>query len=100
MAIMNIEQRRNFELIKAMHTVVMYLNDEEAIEPWFYAYPDGADDEELMEMAGDMESMDFLCANFGRRIAQGAENGWFTQPYSEFEETIGEKHLYGAKKGD
>ena len=98
MPIMSKEQENNLKLIKAMHTVVMSLNDEDAIAPWFYSYPDGADDEELMEIAGDMELMDDLCVNFRRRMKFGADNGWFTQPHEEFMQTRGEPHLYGAKK--
>lgn len=98
MSIMSKEQSENLKLIKAMHTVVMSLNDEDAIEPWFFDYPDGADDEELEYIAGDMELMDDLCSNFRNRMAQGAKSGWFTQPYDEFKYTRGEKHLYGAEE--
>jgi len=106
MAIMEIERKRNFELIKAMHTVVMTLNDDDAIDPWFYSYPDGSDDGELMEIAGDSEMMDDLCSNFRRRMAQGSSGGWFTQPYHEFSESFERRsqglpehsHVYGAKE--
>lgn len=93
------EQQNNLMLVKAMHVVVMGLNDEDAVEPWFYSYPDGADDEELMGIAGDAEMMDDLCSNFRRRMAQGADSGWFTQPYEEFSESFGkeEPHVYGAR---
>lgn len=95
------EQLSNFELVKAMNTVVMALNDEDAVEPWFYDYPDGADDDELMEIAGDAELMDGICSNFKRRMAQGSKDGWFTQPYDEFRESFGKQersHVYGARK--
>lgn len=105
MAIMEIERKRNFELINAMHTVVMTLNDDDAIDPWFYSYPDGSDDGELMEIAGDAELMDDLCSNFRRRMEQGSNGGWFTQPYFEFSESFDRRskglhepsHVYGAK---
>lgn len=103
-----LEQRNNFELVKAMHTVVTYLNNEDEVEPWFFAYPDGADDDELMEIAGDEESMDYICSNFRRRMLRAAKEGWFTQPYSEFHESFERRaqglqepnHLYGAVKED
>ena len=98
MPIMSKEQSENLKLIKAMHTVVMALDDEDAIEPWFYSYQDGANDEELMGIAGDIELMDDLCSNFRCRMNQGAKYGWFTQPYDEFKQTLGEKHLYGASE--
>jgi len=91
-----ITQKRNFELIKAMHTVVIYMNNEDAIEPWFFAYPDGADDEELMDMAGDSELMDDLAGNFRRRMAQGMDDGWITSPLWEWEpESI---RVYGCRE--
>lgn len=96
------ERQNNLMLVKAMHVVVMGLNDEDAVEPWFYSYPDGADEEELLEIAGDAELMDDLCSNFRRRMAQGAGGGWFTQPLDEFGESFGKhemSHVYGAKRG-
>ena len=101
MAIGKRERQNNLMLVKAMNVVVMGLSNEDAIEPWFYAYPDGADEEELLEIAGDVELMDDLCSNFRRRMAQGSEDGWFTQPYDELKESFGKQeksHVYGAKE--
>ena len=95
------ERQNNLMLVKAMHVVVMALNDEDAIEPWFYSYPDGADEEELLEIAGDVELMDDICSNFRRRMAQGAKSGWYTKPYEEFRESFGKQekpHVYGERR--
>lgn len=97
MPIMSKEQSENFKLIKAMHTVVMALNDEDAIEPWFYSYPDRADDEELMDIAGDYELMDDLCSNFRCRMASGAKHGWVTKPIDGLIEKSSKIYVYGAK---
>ena len=101
MAIGKRERQNNLMLVKAMHVVVMGMNDEDAIEPWFYSYPDEADEEELLEIAGDAEMMDDLCSNFRRRMEQGARDGWFTQHLDEFGESFGKQeksHVYGAKE--
>jgi len=106
MAIMEKERARNLELIRAMHVIVMCLEDEDAIMPWFYSYPDGADEDELLEIAGDTELMDDLCSNFGRRMAQGSRYGWSTQPYDESAVSFDRRskglpepsHVYGARK--
>lgn len=94
------EQQNNLMLIKAMHVVVMGLNNEAVTAQWFYSYPDGADDEELLYIAGDVELMDDICSNFREIMKHGAKGGWFTQPLDEFDETFGKDehpHVYGAK---
>lgn len=71
--------QRNFELLKAMETVVRSMNNDEAIEPWLMCgVPDGADDDEIMEMAADDDSMEWACASFGRIMRRFSKDGWFT----------------------
>lgn len=42
-----------FELLKAMNLIVSSMNNEDAYDAsgWLYIWPDGADDEEIREMA-------------------------------------------------
>lgn len=40
-----------FEVLKAMNTVMRYMNNEEAYFAWIVTIPDEADDEELMDIA-------------------------------------------------
>lgn len=85
-----------FELLKAMNTLVKAMNDETAYTTWIYVIPDGADDEELMEIASDKDEEIYkdACHTF-RRICEsylkyGFFLGGFGRPYG----------LYGAKKDD
>ena len=68
----------NVELVRAMNTVISFLNDEGAIEPWLMDYPDGADEDDLCCIAEDNELMDWLCANFKERIRRSGKHGWYT----------------------
>ena len=71
----------NAELLKAMDTVVRYLNDEGGIEPWLRCgLPDGWNKDDLMDMAQDEDMMDWACVAF-RHSMHYAEAGWFTQPF-------------------
>lgn len=69
----------NFELLKAMDTVVSCMNNDDATVPWLMCgLPDGADDEEVMEIASDDGAMDEVCACFGRVMRMFSKDGWFT----------------------
>lgn len=82
----------NIELLKAMDTVVSYLNDEEAIEPWLMCgVPDGADHDDYEDIASDDELMDLACATFGRVMRTASKDGWFTNYAME-----GPCRAYGA----
>ena len=69
----------NIELLKAMDTVVGYLNDGEAAGPWLTCgVPDGATDDDYEHIASDDELMDWACASFGRVMRMASKDGWFT----------------------
>lgn len=69
----------NIELLRAMDTVVRYLNDGEAIGPWLMCgVPDEASDEDYEDIAEDDEMMDAACAAFGRVMRRASVDGWFT----------------------
>ena len=69
----------NAELIKAMDTVVRYLNNEEAVEPWLMCgLPDGGDDRDCEDIGSDPEMMDVACSCFGRIMRRASKDGWFT----------------------
>ena len=69
----------NIELLRAMDTVVGYLNDGEAIDPWLMCgVPDGANDEDYEYIAENDELMDAACASFGTVMRRASEDGWFT----------------------
>ena len=45
----NVQER--FEALKSMNTIIKSMNDESAYNAWIYIIPDGADDDELQEIA-------------------------------------------------
>lgn len=44
-----------FETLRSMNTIIKSMNDESAYDAWIYIIPDGADDDELMEIAEEDE---------------------------------------------
>lgn len=53
-----------FEMIKAMNTLVKYLNDESFYDRWNVIIPDQADGDELLECAEDEELFRNACYEF------------------------------------
>ena len=48
-----------FETLRSMNTIIKSMNDESAYTAWIHIIPDGADDDELQEIAEeDEESFD------------------------------------------
>ena len=66
----------NMELAKAMNTVVTAMNDESAEEVWLYVWPDGADDDDVREMADDPEMMELLCKGFRSLVGSHGRAGF------------------------
>lgn len=56
----NREITENMASINYMHNKIMGLGNEYAEEVWFMVYPDGADREEVAQMARDNETMEWL----------------------------------------
>lgn len=50
----------NIVSIDFMHNKIMELGDERAEEIWFMTYPDGANREDVKEMAKDAQIMEWL----------------------------------------
>ena len=62
----NMEIRENVASINWMHSAVMSLGNEDAEEIWFLTYPDGADEDDVLEMAKDEQIMEWLHGTFAR----------------------------------
>lgn len=45
----NVQER--FEALKSMNTIIRLMNDENAYSSWIWIVPDGADDDNLMDIA-------------------------------------------------
>ena len=56
----NIEYMENLVSIDYMNKKVMALGDERAEELWLMSYPDGADQDDIQEMAKDEQLMKWL----------------------------------------
>lgn len=85
-----------FELLKAMNTLVRAMNDEGAYYTWCYVIPDGADDEELREIAFDEDDELYrdACHSFRRICEEYLKHGFFLGGFGQ------PKGLFGAKKDD
>ena len=74
--------KNNEELLKAMDTVVGFLNDEDGFEPWLMCgLPDGWDEDDLAFMAADEDLMDAACKAFRHSMAH-SKAGWYTRPFA------------------
>jgi hypothetical protein len=66
-------EKQRYELIKAMHLIVSSLNDEDAYFSWINTMPDGATDDDFVDIAESNEQYDDICAAF-MRIVKGYGN--------------------------
>lgn len=68
-----------YELLNAMNLIVSSMNHEEAYYGnWLYTWPDGADEEEVREMAEDAETFDDVAAAFFRVCNRYGKDGLCT----------------------
>ena len=66
---MSSDRRERAEILKAMHRLVLAMNDEEAYMAWILIIPDGADDAELESIAlHDEENFNDACNLFNRLV--------------------------------
>lgn len=72
----NVQER--FETLKSMNTIIKSMNDEGAYIAWIYIIPDGADDDELMEIAKeDEESFEDACKLFAKLVNKYMKYGLY-----------------------
>ena len=65
------------EIITAMHELIRSLNNEGAyFSHWIYLVPDGATEEDLIDMADNDEEFDEVCRLFNRLIARYGKYGY------------------------
>ena len=95
---MSYDKRDRIEILKSMHRLVLAMNDEEAYMAWVYCIPDGADDEELRELAFDEDDELYrdACHSFRRICEEYLKHGFFLGGFG-----CGQMNgLFGAKKDD
>ena len=67
-----------FETLKSMNIIIKNMNDESAYAAWVYIIPDGADDDELMEIAEeDDESFKDACKLFAKLVKKYMKYGLY-----------------------
>lgn len=72
-----------YDLLKAMNLIVSSMNNEEAYDgAWLYTWPDGADDDEIREMAEDAEYFDDVAAAFFRVCKVYGKDGLYTGTFA------------------
>ena len=65
-----------FETLRSMNTIIKSMNDESAYNAWIYIIPDGADDDELMEIAEeDEDSFKDACNLFAKLVRKYMKYG-------------------------
>lgn len=68
--------KEKYELVKAMNTIVKSLNNEEAYyNHWIYIVPDGADDDDLYDIATDEELFNDTVKCFKRNMREYLKDG-------------------------
>ena len=67
-----------FETLRSMNTIIKSMNDESAYDAWIYIIPDGADDDELQEIAEeDEESFEDACKLFAKLVNKYMKYGLY-----------------------
>ena len=69
--------QERFEQLKAMHTIIMSINDEGAYMSWIYLIPDQADDDDLFMCAEDEEIFADACISFRSLIREYGGSGFY-----------------------
>ena len=69
--------RERYEIMKAMHILVMAMNNEDAYMEWILTVPDEASDDDLMDIATDDELFADACAAFKSAMREYSEDGFY-----------------------
>ena len=67
-----------FEALRSMNTIIKSMNDESAYNAWIYIIPDGADDDELQDIAEeDEDSFKDACNLFAKLVRKYMKYGLY-----------------------
>lgn len=69
--------RERYEIMKAMHTLVMAMNNEDAYMEWIMTVPDEASDDDLMDIATDDELFAEACTAFKSTMQEYGGDGFY-----------------------
>jgi len=79
---------KNLELVKAMHTVIKAMNNEEAYCSWINTVPDEPSDDDFYFIAGNDDSMNEVCTDFWLIVRAYGSDGFY----------VGGDKAYGGKE--
>lgn len=67
-----------FEALKSMNNIIRNMNDESAYSAWIWCIPDGADDDDLMDIAeNDNDTFKEACDLFARLVKKYMKYGLY-----------------------
>ena len=69
--------QERFKQLKAMNTIIMSMNDEQAYMSWIYLIPDQADDDDLLMCSEDDEIFAEACTSFRSLIREYGGSGFY-----------------------
>ena len=69
--------RERYEIMKAMNSLIMALNNEDAYMEWIMTVPDEASDDDLMDIATDDELFAEACAAFKSAMQEYGGDGFY-----------------------
>lgn len=76
------------EHMKAMHSIIQTMNNEDAYMEWIYLVPDGATEEDFIDIADDDDMFDEACRLFCTLIRRYGKDGFY----------FGSSKAFGEKK--
>lgn len=69
--------KERFNVVKAMNLLVLALNDENAYTRWIVTVPDGATDEDLLDISRDDNMMNEVTEEFIRIMNAYGRSGFY-----------------------
>lgn len=68
---------QRYEIMKAMHQLVMAMNNEDAYMEWIMTVPDQASEDDLMDIATDDELFAEACTAFKSAMKDYGKDGFY-----------------------
>ena len=69
--------RNRIAILKAMHTLIVYANDESAYMEWIYLVPDAPDEDDFDDIAQDDDLYGECCVLFRKLMKKYGDSGFY-----------------------
>lgn len=69
--------RKRVEILKAMHTIIVNTNDEDAYMRWIYLVPDEPEEDDFDDIAQDDDLYGECCVLFRSLMKEYGESGFY-----------------------